>query len=231
MHRIFFLLFFSTSLCANANNVSDAINRVYQGYTTSIESKAILNTLEAGMPYNSSVDNARVVAFKCWFLESDTAQKRNTVKSFLVYAKQVINESGSETLYQSLNVCEASQLYVQGLYTQAIAQLTPIARLELTAERGNSELNSIIGLANKILSRVHVAQGQYKLAFDSAQKSYQAYELAANPYERALSLREIAGVHLALYNYDLAIKQLQRAKSELVTFNVQEHYKVTDEIA
>ncbi|MDN3389151.1 diguanylate cyclase [Pseudoalteromonas sp. APC 4017] len=226
---MFFFLIFSTNLLAN--DVSEMINRVYHGHTTTIESKTILNTLEAGMPYDNSVDNARVMAFKCWFLETDTAQKRYTFKSFFTQATQVVNRSGSKVLQYSLNVCEGSQLYNQGLYTQTIAKLSPIAELALTPQPRSHEMYSVIGLANKVLNRVYVAQGRYKLAFAAAQQSYQAYYLAENPYERALSLREIADIHLALYNYDLAIEQFQRAKSELAVFNVQEQYKITDEIA
>lgn len=207
------------------------INRVYYGHTTMIESKTILNTLEAGIPYANSMDNARIMAFKCWSLETDTAHKRYTFKSFFTQATQVVNRSGSKVLQYSLDVCEGSQFYSQGLYTQTIAKLTPITELALTSDNRSADMYSVIGLANKVLSRVYVAQGRYELAFSAAQTSYQAYDLANNPYERALSLREIAGIHLALANYGLAIEQLQRVKSELAVFNVQEQYKITDEIA
>lgn len=229
MYRVLLLLFFSTSLLAS--NVKNEIERVYHGHTTSIESRSILSSLESGMPYNDSLDNARVMDFKCFFLETDTAQKRQSFESFLAQAIPLITKSGSQVLLQSLSVCKASQLYSQGLYSQAKSLLIPIANTELIHEYNDTDLHSLIGLANKVLSRTYVAQGQYKLAFDAAQKSYLAYELADNYYERALSLREIAGIHLALFNYDLAIEQLQRAKSELVAFNVQEQYKVADEIA
>lgn len=208
MYRVLLLLFFSTSLFAS--NVKNEIERVYHGHTTSIESRSILSSLESGMPYNDSLDNARVMDFKCFFLETDTAQKRQSFESFLAQAIPLITKSGSQVLLQSLSVCKASQLYSQGLYSQAKSLLIPIANTELIHEYNDTDLHSLIGLANKVLSRTYVAQGQYKLAFDAAQKSYLAYELADNYYERALSLREIAGIHLALFNYDLAIEQLQR---------------------
>lgn len=229
MYRMLLLFFFSTSLFAS--DVKNSIDRVYQGYTTTPESMALLASLEAGMPYSDNLDDARVMAFKCLFLDTDTLDKRQAFKVFLAEAKQVTSSSGDAVLSQDLSVCEAFHLYSQGLYERAKMILQPIAEVALNPELDDKSQTSAIGFANFVLNRVYLAKGQYKLAFDTAQKSYQAYELAENYYERALTLREIAAIHLALFNYDLAIEQLLRAKSELATFNVQEHYKVTDEIA
>ena len=229
MYRTLLFFFFSTSIFAS--DVKNSIDRVYQGYTTKPESVAVLASLEAGMPYSDDLDDARVIAFKCLFFDTDTLDKRQAFKVFLTEAKDIIRSSGDKVLWQDLRVCEANQLYSQGLYERAKMILQPIAEVTLNPQLDNKSQTSAIGFANLVLNRVYLAKGQYKLAFDAAQKSYQAFELAENYYERALSLREIASIHLALFNYDLAIEQLLRAKSELAKFNVQEHYKVTDKIA
>ncbi|MGB1291571.1 MAG: diguanylate cyclase [Pseudoalteromonas sp.] len=229
MYRTLLFFFFSTSIFAS--DVKNSIDRVYQGYTTKPESVAVLASLEAGMPYSDDLDNARIMAFKCLFLDTDTIDKRRAFKVFLTEAKDIIRSSGDKVLLQGLSVCEAFQFYSQGLYEHAQMILQPTAEVALNPELDDKSQASVIGFANLVLSRVYLAKGQYKLAFDTAQKSYQAYELAENYYERALTLREIAAIHAALFNYDLAIEQLLRAKAELAKFNVQEHYKVTDEIA
>ncbi|MEL7308942.1 MAG: hypothetical protein AAGK05_14495, partial [Pseudomonadota bacterium] len=95
----------------------------------------------------------------------------------------------------------------------------------------SSKKLSIIALAHIVLNRIQLAKGNYQEAFDSAKTAYQLFEKAGNDYEKALALKEIADIHIALYNYELAIEQLQRAKLALTKFNEQEQYKVADQLA
>ena len=47
--------------------VQSEISRALHGYTTYSESVEILARLEKQMPYENALDDAQVMAFKCWF--------------------------------------------------------------------------------------------------------------------------------------------------------------------
>ena len=227
MLRVLCFVLFSANL--TANEVKNEIDKVLYGYTTFSESRAILEKLEQGMPYKNVLDDARVMAFKCWFSDVTTSNGLLHYNDFLNNAKSIIHNSGSEILKQNLTVCEAFQEYNQGNYQLATILLTPITQNSANTQNPE-ELNGIAN-ASTVLNRIYLAQGNYEDAFHAAQKAYQLFEKSGNSYEQALALKEIADIHIALYNFDLAIEQLQRSATELAKFNKQEHYKVIDQIA
>ena len=223
------LLFFATNVAAK--DVQSEISRVLHGYTTYSESVEILARLEKQMPYENALDDAQVMAFKCWFSNVSTPNRVSEYKHFLETAKPVIHQANNLNLIQELAVCEANQEYTQGNYQTALEHLKPIINTSSLDEITSSKKLSIIALAHIVLNRIQLAKGNYQEAFDSAKTAYQLFEKAGNDYEKALALKEIADIHIALYNYELAIEQLQRAKLALTKFNKQEHYKVTDQLA
>ena len=227
MLRVLCFVLFSANL--TANEVKNEIDKVLYGYTTFSESRAILEKLEQGMPYKNVLDDARVMAFKCWFSDVTTSIGLLHYNAFLNNAKPIIHSSSSETLKQDLTACEAFQEYNQGNYQFAATLLTPIT--QNSANTQNPEELNAIATANTVLNRIYLALGNYEDAFHAAQKAYQLFEKSGNSYEQALALKEIADIHIALYNFDLAIEQLQRSATELAKFNKQEHYKVIDQIA
>ncbi|AXV67391.1 diguanylate cyclase (plasmid) [Pseudoalteromonas lipolytica] len=227
MLRVLCFVLFSSSLAAN--EVKNEIDKVLYGYTSLSESRAILEKLEQGMPYKNGLDDARVMAFKCWFSDVTTSIGLLHYNAFLNNAKPIIHSSSSETLKQDLTACEAFQEYNQGNYQFAATLLTPIT--QNSANTQNPEELNAIATANTVLNRIYLALGNYEDAFHAAQKAYQLFEKSGNSYEQALALKEIADIHIALYNFDLAIEQLQRSATELAKFNKQEHYKVIDQLA
>ncbi|KPV99222.1 GGDEF domain-containing protein [Pseudoalteromonas sp. P1-8] len=229
MIRILCLLLFATNVAAN--DVQSEISRALHGYTTYSESVEILARLEQQMPYENVLDDAQVMAFKCWFSNVSTPNGINEYKKFLETAKPIIQQVNNLNLIQELAVCEANQEYTQGNYQKALEHLKPIINTPSVDEITSSKKLSIIALAHIVLNRIQLTKGDYQEAFDSAKTAYQLFEKAGNDYEKALALKEIADIHIALYNYELAIEQLQRAKLALTKFNKQEHYKVTDQLA
>ena len=229
MIRILCLLLFATNV--TAKDVQSEINRALHGYTTYSESVEILARLEKQMPYENALDDAQVMAFKCWFSNVSTPNGISEYKQFLETAKPIIQQVNNLNLIQELAVCEANQEYTQGNYQKALEDLKPIINTPLLDEITSSKKLSIIALAHKVLNRIQLAKGNYQEAFYSAKTAYQLFEKAGNDYEKALALKEIADIHIALYNYELAIEQLQRAKLALTKFNEQEQYKVTDQLA
>ncbi|TMO32970.1 GGDEF domain-containing protein [Pseudoalteromonas sp. S4488] len=223
------LLFFATNVAAK--DVQSEISRVLHGYTTYSESVEILARLEKQMPYENALDDAQVMAFKCWFSNVSTPNRVSEYKHFLETAKPVIHQANNLNLIQELAVCEANQEYTQGNYQTALEHLKPIINTSSLDEITSSKKLSIIALAHIVLNRIQLAKGNYQEAFDSAKTAYQLFEKAGNDYEKALALKEIADIHIALYNYELAIEQLQRAKLALTKFNEQEQYKVADQLA
>ncbi|MDI4652934.1 MULTISPECIES: GGDEF domain-containing protein [Pseudoalteromonas] len=223
------LLFFTTNVAAK--DVQSEISRVLHGYTTYSESVEILARLEKQMPYENALDDAQVMAFKCWFSNVSTPNGISEYKQFLETAKPVIHQANNLNLIQELAVCEANQEYTQGNYQKALEHLKPIINTPSLDEITSSKKLSIIALAHIVLNRIQLAKGNYQEAFDSAKTAYQLFEKAGNDYEKALALKEIADIHIALYNYELAIEQLQRAKLALTKFNEQEQYKVADQLA
>ena len=229
MIRILCLLLFATNVAAK--DVQSEISRALHGYTTYSESVEILARLEKQMPYKNALDDAQVMAFKCWFSNTSTPNGISEYKQFLETAKPIIQQANNLNLIQDLAVCEANQEYTQGNYQTALEHLKPIINTSSLDEITSSKKLSIIALAHIVLNRIQLAKGNYQEAFDSAKTAYQLFEKAGNDYEKALALKEIADIHIALYNYELAIEQLQRAKLALTKFNEQEHYKVTDQLA
>ncbi|MCG9734275.1 GGDEF domain-containing protein [Pseudoalteromonas shioyasakiensis] len=229
MIRILCLLLFATNV--TTKDVQSEISRALHGYTTYSESVEILARLEHQMPYENALDNAQVMAFKCWFSNPSTPNGINEYKKFLETAKPIIQQVNNLNLKQELAVCEANQEYTQGNYQKALEHLKPIINTPSVDEITSSKKLSIIALAHIVLNRIQLTKGDYQEAFDSAKTAYQLFEKAGNDYEKALALKEIADIHIALYNYELAIEQLQRAKLALTKFNKQEHYKVTDQLA
>ncbi|WP_152966977.1 GGDEF domain-containing protein [Pseudoalteromonas sp. UCD-33C] len=229
MIRILCLLLFATNV--TAKDVQSEISRALHGYTTYSESVEILARLEKQMPYENVLDDAQVMAFKCWFSNLSTPNGINEYKKFLETAKPIIQQVNNLNLIQELAVCEANQEYTQGNYQKALEHLKPIINTPSVDEITSSKKLSIIALAHIVLNRIQLTKGDYQEAFDSAKTAYQLFEKAGNDYEKALALKEIADIHIALYNYELAIEQLQRAKLALTKFNEQEHYKVTDQLA
>ena len=229
MIRILCLLLFATNV--TAKDVQSEISRALHGYTTYSESVEILARLEKQMPYENVLDDAQVMAFKCWFSNLSTPNGINEYKKFLETAKPIIQQVNNLNLIQELAVCEANQEYTQGNYQKALEHLKPIINTPSVDEITSSKKLSIIALAHIVLNRIQLTKGDYQEAFDSAKTAYQLFEKAGNDYEKALALKEIADIHIALYNYELAIEQLQRAKLALTKFNKQEHYKVTDQLA
>ncbi|WP_105173715.1 tetratricopeptide repeat protein [Pseudoalteromonas sp. T1lg122] len=223
------LLFFATNVAAK--DVQSEISRALHGYTTYSESVEILARLEKQMPYENALDNAQVMAFKCWFSNVSTPNVISEYKQFLETAKPIIQQVNNLNLIQELAVCEANQEYTQGNYQKALEHLKPIINIPSLDEITSSKKLSIIALAHIVLNRIQLAKGNYQEAFDSAKTAYQLFEKVGNDYEKALALKEIADIHIALYNYELAIEQLQRAKLALTKFNEQEQYKVTDQLA
>ena len=223
------MLLFATNVAAN--DVQSEISRALHGYTTYSESVEILARLEQQMPYENVLDDAQVMAFKCWFSNVSTPNGINEYKHFLETAKPIIQQVNNLNLIQELAVCEANQEYTQGNYQKALEHLKPIINTPSVDEITSSKKLSIIALAHIVLNRIQLTKGDYQEAFDSAKTAYQLFEKAGNDYEKALALKEIADIHIALYNYELAIEQLQRAKLALTKFNEQEHYKVTDQLA
>lgn len=223
------MLLFATNVAAN--DVQSEISRALHGYTTYSESVEILARLEQQMPYENVLDDAQVMAFKCWFSNVSTPNGINEYKKFLETAKPIIQQVNNLNLIQELAVCEANQEYTQGNYQKALEHLKPIINTPSVDEITSSKKLSIIALAHIVLNRIQLTKGDYQEAFDSAKTAYQLFEKAGNDYEKALALKEIADIHIALYNYELAIEQLQRAKLALTKFNKQEHYKVTDQLA
>lgn len=223
------LLFFATNVAAK--DVQSEISRVLHGYTTYSESVEILARLEKQMPYENALDDAQVMAFKCWFSDVSTPIRVSEYKHFLETAKPIIQQVNNLNLIQELAVCEANQEYTQGNYQKALEHLKPIINTPSLDEITSSKKLSIIALAHIVLNRIQLAKGNYQEAFDSAKTAYQLFEKAGNDYEKALALKEIADIHIALYNYELAIEQLQRAKLALTKFNEQEQYKVADQLA
>lgn len=223
------LLFFATNVAAK--DVQSEISRVLHGYTTYSESVEILARLEKQMPYENALDDAQVMAFKCWFSNVSTPNRVSEYKHFLETAKPIIQQVNNLNLIQELAVCEANQEYTQGNYQKALEHLKPIINTPSLDEITSSKKLSIIALAHIVLNRIQLAKGNYQEAFDSAKTAYQLFEKAGNDYEKALALKEIADIHIALYNYELAIEQLQRAKLALTKFNEQEQYKVADQLA
>ena len=223
------LLFFATNVAAK--DVQSEISRALHGYTTYSESVEILARLEKQMPYENALDNAQVMAFKCWFSNVSTPNGISEYKHFLETAKPIIQQVNNLNLIQELAVCEANQEYTQGNYQKALEHLKPIINIPSLDEITSSKKLSIIALAHIVLNRIQLAKGNYQEAFDSAKTAYQLFEKVGNDYEKALALKEIADIHIALYNYELAIEQLQRAKLALTKFNEQEQYKVTDQLA
>ncbi|WP_304637325.1 GGDEF domain-containing protein [Pseudoalteromonas sp.] len=223
------LLFFATNVAAK--DVQSEISRVLHGYTTYSESVEILARLEKQMPYENALDDAQVMAFKCWFSNVSTPSRVSEYKHFLETAKPIIQQVNNLNLIQELAVCEANQEYTQGNYQKALEHLKPIINTPSLDEITSSKKLSIIAPAHIVLNRIQLAKGNYQEAFDSAKTAYQLFEKAGNDYEKALALKEIADIHIALYNYELAIEQLQRAKLALTKFNEQEQYKVADQLA
>ncbi|KPM76080.1 hypothetical protein AOG26_15090 [Pseudoalteromonas sp. UCD-33C] len=223
------MLLFATNV--TAKDVQSEISRALHGYTTYSESVEILARLEKQMPYENVLDDAQVMAFKCWFSNLSTPNGINEYKKFLETAKPIIQQVNNLNLIQELAVCEANQEYTQGNYQKALEHLKPIINTPSVDEITSSKKLSIIALAHIVLNRIQLTKGDYQEAFDSAKTAYQLFEKAGNDYEKALALKEIADIHIALYNYELAIEQLQRAKLALTKFNEQEHYKVTDQLA
>ena len=223
------MLLFATNV--TAKDVQSEISRALHGYTTYSESVEILARLEKQMPYENVLDDAQVMAFKCWFSNLSTPNGINEYKKFLETAKPIIQQVNNLNLIQELAVCEANQEYTQGNYQKALEHLKPIINTPSVDEITSSKKLSIIALAHIVLNRIQLTKGDYQEAFDSAKTAYQLFEKAGNDYEKALALKEIADIHIALYNYELAIEQLQRAKLTLTKFNKQEHYKVTDQLA
>jgi len=223
------LLLFATNVAAN--DVQSEISRALHGYTTYSESVEILARLEQQMPYENVLDDAQVMAFKCWFSNVSTPNGINEYKHFLETAKPIIQQVNNLNLIQELAVCEANQEYTQGNYQKALEHLKPIINTPSVDEITSSKKLSIIALAHIVLNRIQLTKGDYQEAFDSAKTAYQLFEKAGNDYEKALALKEIADIHIALYNYELAIEQLQRAKLALTKFNEQEQYKVADQLA
>ncbi|MEL7581143.1 GGDEF domain-containing protein [Pseudoalteromonas sp. D15MCD-2] len=229
MIRILCLLLFATNV--TAKDVQSEISRALHGYTTYSESVEILARLEKQMPYENVLDDAQVMAFKCWFSNLSTPNGINEYKKFLETAKPIIQQVNNLNLIQELAVCEANQEYTQGNYQKALEHLKPIINTPSVDEITSSKKLSIIALAHIVLNRIQLTKGDYQEAFDSAKTAYQLFEKAGNDYEKALALKEIADIHIALYNYELAIEQLQRAKLALTKFNEQEQYKVADQLA
>ena len=223
------MLLFATNVAAN--DVQSEISRALHGYTTYSESVEILARLEQQMPYENVLDDAQVMAFKCWFSNVSTPNGINEYKHFLETAKPIIQQVNNLNLIQELAVCEANQEYTQGNYQKALEHLKPIINTPSVDEITSSKKLSIIALAHIVLNRIQLTKGDYQEAFDSAKTAYQLFEKAGNDYEKALALKEIADIHIALYNYELAIEQLQRAKLALTKFNEQEQYKVADQLA
>jgi len=223
------LLFFATNVAAK--DVQSEISRALHGYTTYSESVEILARLEKQMPYENALDDAQVMAFKCWFSNVSTPNGISEYKHFLETAKPIIQQVNNLNLIQELAVCEANQEYTQGNYQKALEHLKPIINTPSVDEITSSKKLSIIALAHIVLNRIQLTKGDYQEAFDSAKTAYQLFEKAGNDYEKALALKEIADIHIALYNYELAIEQLQRAKLALTKFNEQEQYKVADQLA
>jgi len=223
------LLLFATNV--TAKDVQSEISRALHGYTTYSESVEILARLEKQMPYENVLDDAQVMAFKCWFSNVSTPNGISEYKHFLETAKPIIQQVNNLNLIQELAVCEANQEYTQGNYQKALEHLKPIINTPSVDEITSSKKLSIIALAHIVLNRIQLTKGDYQEAFDSAKTAYQLFEKAGNDYEKALALKEIADIHIALYNYELAIEQLQRAKLALTKFNEQEQYKVADQLA
>ncbi|MDK9682935.1 GGDEF domain-containing protein [Pseudoalteromonas shioyasakiensis] len=223
------MLIFATNV--TAKDVQSEISRALHGYTTYSESVEILARLEKQMPYENVLDDAQVMAFKCWFSNLSTPNGINEYKKFLETAKPIIQQVNNLNLIQELAVCEANQEYTQGNYQKALEHLKPIINTPSVDEITSSKKLSIIALAHIVLNRIQLTKGDYQEAFDSAKTAYQLFEKAGNDYEKALALKEIADIHIALYNYELAIEQLQRAKLALTKFNEQEQYKVADQLA
>ena len=229
MIRILCILLFATNVAAN--DVQSEISRALHGYTTYSESVEILTRLEKQMPYADVQDDAHVMAFKCWFSNTSTPSGLSEYKHFLETAKPIIQKANNITLKHELAVCEANQEYTQGHYQTALEHLKPIINTTSVEKTTSPKQLSTIATAHIVLNRIQLAKGNYQEAFDSAKTAYQLFEKAGNDYEKALALKEIADIHIALYNYELAIEQLQRAKLALIKFNEQEHYKVTDQLA
>jgi diguanylate cyclase (GGDEF)-like protein len=229
MIRILCLLLFATNV--TAKDVQSEISRALHGYTTYSESVEILARLEKQMPYENVLDDAQVMAFKCWFSNVSTPNGISEYKHFLETAKPIIQQVNNLNLIQELAVCEANQEYTQGNYQKALEHLKPIINTPSVDEITSSKKLSIIALAHIVLNRIQLTKGDYQEAFDSAKTAYQLFEKAGNDYEKTLALKEIADIHIALYNYELAIEQLQRAKLALTKFNEQEQYKVADQLA
>ena len=103
MFRVFCFLLFSSQLAAT--EVENEINKVFQGFTTRAEDIAILSKLEKQMPYENALDNAQVMAFKCWFSNVSTPNGISEYKQFLETAKPVIQQANNLNLIQELAVC------------------------------------------------------------------------------------------------------------------------------
>lgn len=91
MIRILCLLLFAANVAAN--DVQSEISRALHGYTTYSESVEILARLEKQMPYESALDDAQVMPFKCWFSNVSTPNGISEYKHFLEKAKPIIQQT------------------------------------------------------------------------------------------------------------------------------------------
>lgn len=85
------MLLFAANVAAN--DVQSEISRALHGYTTYSESVEILARLEKQMPYESALDDAQVMPFKCWFSNVSTPNGISEYKHFLEKAKPIIQQT------------------------------------------------------------------------------------------------------------------------------------------
>jgi diguanylate cyclase (GGDEF)-like protein len=210
-----------------SNTVKEDINKILSGHFTHFETRAIFERLENGLPYSSALDNARVKTMKCWFYSANTDTDFKQFNDLLADASHATKKADSFKLNLDLQTCQASQLFQHDKLDSAIAILKAVIK----EAQNKQDVLYQQASANLTLGRIYRAQGLYQQAFSASHEAYILFEQGGFDYDKALMLRQIGLIHADLYNFSLAIKQLQRAIEALAYYNEQEWYKATDSLA
>ncbi|WP_024611965.1 diguanylate cyclase [Pseudoalteromonas sp. TB64] len=225
-------LFISTLcvfICFNVfgNTVKKDIKNILSGRLNHFETHAIFVNLEKGLPYPSTLDNARVKAVECWLQVPRTESDFKQFNTFIINAKKVVSKSVSLRLNLDLQTCEALNLYVG----DELGKATTILNSVIDEIQINGDMQFEHANALQVLGQIYRSKGRFQDAFLVFQQAYQLFDKGDNNYNKALLLRQIGLIHSDLYNFKLAIEQLQRAIFELTAYNEQEWYKATDDLA
>lgn len=226
MSKYFLSALFFFACFQSQADVESAIEKIESGYLTEQESLVLFQQLEQNLPYTNLIDNARVIAFKCWFYSPTNDTEFEEFEKYLKRSFKLAEEVAEMKLLVDLHTCKAQQLYIKG----EIEAATKLLKKVISDTASEASLINEKANAHLILSRIYSQSERMRESFNHANLAFESFKEAPNPYYQALMMRDIGLIHAKLHNFSLAVEQIKRALYFLEPFNEQETYKTLGDL-